>query len=243
MAALCDDRAMKRAALLVGLAVLLTPGRAELGQIHYEGVTLDEVLSSSTTVVVVRPGDPAMVQHTIDLGEGIEPFTYASLNYRVVEYLRPARRAEEGETLAVSGFDSGRFGLHVTYYVHGISKSPIEAIYEAKHPPGPSDDVILFLRRGVFQTFDPATGELSGPIDTYMPVVTGAVEGIAARPTLAPRAAEPCGCMDSLDITVGAPAVTDALREKVAAAIEARFPDQSALGWQIVDTRPQRGVR
>ncbi len=233
---------MKRIALCLGLATFLAPGRAELGQIHYEPVGLDEVLAATPTIVVVRP-TATRDSKAVDLGEGIEPFGYADSRYEVVEYLRPPRPAREGETLVVSGFDEGQFSLHVAYHAMGMHRSPIWAMYTSEHPPAAGDDLILFLRRGTFLRYDPATKTLSGAGDTYIPSVGNAVEGIGAKPTLAPRAKEPCGCVDSVNITVGAPGVTDAMRETIGEAISARFADESALGWQVVDTRPARGPR
>ncbi len=230
---------MKRVGLLVGLLVLLIPGRAELGRIHYDEVKLDDVLSMTPTVVVVRPG-PTMEQETIELGEGIEPFVYPVWTYKVVEYLRPPRPAKEGETIVVTGFDDGRFDLHVKYHAWGMHKSPIWRSYTAKHPPGPEEEMVLFLRRSAFLRFDPATGRLTGRADTFAPVVAGAAEGPGARPMLDRRAGKPCGCTDSLEITVGHPGELDDGSTVLDDAIHARFEDEGAIGWSRVDTRPQR---
>lgn len=224
--------------LLAGLLILSFPRRAELGRTSYGEVKLDEVLSMAPTVVVVRP-DPAIERETIELGEGIDPFAYQVLTYQVVEFLRPPRPNGDGETIAVTGFDPSRFDLHVRYHAYGEHKSPIWQSYSARHPPGPGEEMVLFLRRGVFLQFDPAAGQLSGRTDTFMPVVVGAVEGPGARSMLERRAGKPCECTEDYWLTVGypgEPADSWALND----AIQAHFGEEEPVRWNRVDLRPQR---
>jgi hypothetical protein len=237
---------MKKLALLFGLAVFLVPGRAELGRIHYDEVSLDDLLGMSPTIAVVRPAEPSTESRTIELGEGIEPFTYALMHYEVVEYLRPAREAKPGERLVVTGFDQANFDLHVMYYAHGVSKSPLWPRYEAKHPPAdPSESMIVFLHRSLYLEFDPKSGELKGRTDTMATPVHGAYEGIAGKDKLARRAKKPCGCTDEVDVTIGAPGVDgdQALRDRIDEAVHAKFSSAGALSWRMADTRPRPGLR
>lgn len=229
---------MKRVAMLIGLIALLIPGRAELGRIHYDEIKLDDVLSMTPSIVVVRPG-PTMEQETIELGEGIEPFVYPLYRYEVVEHLRPPRPAKEGETVLVTGFDQGRLDLHVKYHAWGMHKSPIWTSYTSAHPPGPSEEMILFLRRGVYLAFDPASEQLTGRADTWMPVVAGAAEGPDARPKLDRKASQPCGCVDDLSIAVGYPGEPDDTSSAVDDALRAKFSDEGMLSWSTINIRPQ----
>lgn len=229
-------------ALAVALALFLAPRRAEMGQIHYDEVSLDELLAACPTIVVAKPASPS-VPKTLDLGEGVEPYGYAESAWTVVESLRPPRPAHPGETLVVTGFDGDSLSLHVAYYAHGMSRSPIWPLYSAAHSPADlTEPTILFLRRAAFLMFDPATGTLEGRADTYALVVHGAMEGMGARAALAPQAAQAPGCVDRLDLTIGAPGVTEPMRERISEAIHARFPDEGSIGWTMVDTRPSSGM-
>jgi hypothetical protein len=231
------------AAALLLLATLLAPRRAEMGQIHIDEANLDQLLAQTPIIAVVEPGEPFMQRHSLDLGQGIPPYEYAVSTYQVVEYLRPPRAAAEGETITLTGFDDETLDLHLRYYVQGVSKSPIWRSYIPAHPPATATErQILFLRRGAFLRYDPAAGKLEGRADTMILAMRGAVEGFAARDQIAGKAAKAPGCSDRLDLTIGAPGVTDIVRDAIDKAVQQRFADEGGFGWTVVDLRPGGAV-
>jgi hypothetical protein len=231
----------RRALVAWSLAVLaiLVPRSAELGQIHSMPVELDEVLQGSPLVVVARQAPQPLDTVTLSLGDGVQPFTYAQTHWEVVAWLRPARPAPQGERITVSGFDGDTFARHVSYYLHGIDESPILPSYTPEHPPAAGEAMILFLHRGAFLRYDPATQSLTGQDDTLMPTFQGAVEGVAGRDEVVARIARAEGPPDRLELVIGTPEADEATREHIEQAITARYAQEAALGWTVVDTRPQ----
>ncbi len=170
---------------------------------HRGRVSLDDLLAMTPTIAVVDPTTVVDAHISVELGEEITPFGYSLSRFEVVEFLRPPRAAEPGETLVLDRFRGQAFKLHVDYHARGISRSPVYRGYHRSHAAkNPQEPLIFFLRRGAFLRFDPAAGELVGQGPNWIFSVPGAAEGLAGRAEIAPappssRAAWTSSCSPS----------------------------------------------
>ena len=138
----------------VGAALLLTlvlwPGQAHLSQVHYESISLEQLVRRSEIIVIATPAGDAKISK-VAVGKDAPDFTYAERPYRVTKVLKGELSAKENKRLWVAGANlSQQFSLHKRYYIDKVSKSPIYERYEAGKPVG-SGARLLFLRRIEFQ--------------------------------------------------------------------------------------------
>lgn len=167
-------------ALLVSSGLLFLPREAHLSQVHYQGISLERLISRSDFVLIVKPATPARQQVTIsigkdDNGKAAPDFVRVKLRVEVQESLTKAGANLVGKTLEIDGAHwEKRLHLHKSYYLHHISKSPIYETYRASEPPSESEQkdgpYIAFLRHP--------------DKDSYAFVVEGATERIANRATV-----------------------------------------------------------
>ena len=211
-----------------------------MGRIHFERVSLDELMSLSPLVAVADVTPPGLETVSLPLGEGVEPYSYTLTHWAVKEWLRPARRAWQAERIVVSGFDTEHLSLHVAFHAYGIHRSPVWPSYTPLHPPVGDQGVILFLRRGAFLRYDPEQDVLDGRIDTLVPALMSVAEGAAARDTIAALAAQPCPRADRLELVIGAPGYDETMDARIGELVSAHFGHERSIAWRMVDTLPQR---
>ncbi len=138
----------------VGAALLLTlvlwPGQAHLSQVHYESISLEQLVARSEIIVVATPAGDAKTTK-VAVGKDAPPFSYSQRPYRVSDVLKGSLSAKDKKRLWVAGANlTQQFSLHKRYYIDKVSKSPIYERYEAATPVG-SGPRLLFLRRTEFQ--------------------------------------------------------------------------------------------
>ncbi|MFO0577465.1 MAG: hypothetical protein U1A78_25965 [Polyangia bacterium] len=176
----------RRVALFVLTGLLFTPREAHVSQIHYQTVTLAELVERSELILIVKTAKPAQKQITIPIGTpGPNSLVAPSQQKKEAPaFVRVLSRIEVQGALSKDGAELGgktievdsahwqeTLALHKSYYLEGISESPIYERYQPAEPaaePEPQDrSFIVFLRR------EGASG--------YAFVVDGAVERIRNR--------------------------------------------------------------
>ncbi|MGJ4752491.1 hypothetical protein [Leptospira kmetyi] len=114
-----------------------------MSQIHYEKINLEELIRSSSHIVLVRPSDPAYSIRKIkidahllkELGIQTKPknkipdFERRIYQYQILEVYKGNINEKEIKTLPANYRSS--LELHALYYGIGLSKSPIYPHYES----------------------------------------------------------------------------------------------------------------
>ncbi len=137
-------RALSRT--IAGIVALCSAALAS--RVHYEQITLEQLVQRSPTIVVAHVGEPATQTSQIAVGtpdQKAPPFQRVQHRYVVDEVLRGAAILK-GRTILVDEANfSEQLELHKRYYLEGTSKSPIYDRYAPRRPArGPRS--ILFLR-------------------------------------------------------------------------------------------------
>ncbi|TGL99948.1 hypothetical protein EHQ76_12825 [Leptospira barantonii] len=131
-----------------------------MSQIHYENITLEELIRSSSHIVLVRPSDPAYTIRKVkidskllkELGIQSKPknkipdFERRIYQYQVLEVYKGNINEKEIKTLPAD-YESS-LELHALYYGIGLSKSPIYMHYQSsisEDPEQTNQNFILFL--------------------------------------------------------------------------------------------------
>ena len=131
---------------IVGVVAL---GSAALAnRVHYDQITLEQLVQRSPTIVVAHVGEPPTQTTQLAIGKPDQkapPFQRVQQRYVVDEVLRGAATLK-GRTILVDEANfSEQLELHKRYYLEGTSKSPIYDRYAPRRPArGPRS--ILFLR-------------------------------------------------------------------------------------------------
>lgn len=132
------------------LHILLLAAMAS--QVFYEPVSLEEVLRQSPVIALVEPveGGGRAVQVPMTGPSGpVLAFETRLARLRVIEVLRaPAGLVSPAQVVEVGAANlEQQIELHRSYYVDGVSESPIYPLYESGLPPAATQGRhILFLR-------------------------------------------------------------------------------------------------
>jgi hypothetical protein len=174
----------RRLALLLLLGLLLPPREAHLSQVHYQPVSLKQVIERSDLVLIVKMAKPSQRQIPIPIGKDNKnqeapAFVRVQTRCEVQRALTAAGAELVGKTIEIDGANwQDTLAMHKIYYLEGIGESPI---YERYQPADPADaqareaepkdaPFIVFLRR---EAQDGKTG--------FAFVVEGAVERLKNR--------------------------------------------------------------
>lgn len=154
----------RRLILSVLLGVLLLPRGAHLSQIHYQIISLKELMERSEFVLVVKLAKPSQRQIQVPIGKDrrnqeAPAFVRVQTRCEVLRALAPAGTTGAelvGKTLEIDGANwQETLAMHKIYYLEGIGESPIYDRYEPAdragaqtQEPEPKDaPFIVFLRR------------------------------------------------------------------------------------------------
>lgn len=131
-----------------------------MSQIHYEKITLEELIRNSSFIVLVRPANPAYTIRKVkidakllkELGvqtklkNKIPDFERRIYRYEILEVYKGNINEKEIQTLPANYENS--LELHALYYGIGLSKSPIYPHYESsisEETEQSNKNFILFL--------------------------------------------------------------------------------------------------
>ncbi|RHX81560.1 hypothetical protein EHQ05_01740 [Leptospira yasudae] len=141
-----------------------------MSQVHYETIDLDDLIRSSSHIVLVRASDPPYSVRKVkidsrllkELGIQTKPknkipdFERRIYRYEVLETYKGNVETKTIEVLPANYEDS--LELHILYYGIGLSKSPIYPAYRSslsEEPNPENQNFILFLsvfhRTGEFE--------------------------------------------------------------------------------------------
>jgi hypothetical protein len=117
---------------------------APLGKIHYENVSLGQVIDRADLVVIADEAAPRRRVITMVIGKKAPPYRRTLRRYLVREVLR-GDAGLVGSTLEIDGADWRRaLKNHEQLHLRGLSKSPLFRRYDA---PPLQTRAILFLSR------------------------------------------------------------------------------------------------
>jgi len=120
-----------------------------MSQIHYQDLTLEEMIRRASAVIVVSKREPFRVEEKIAIDEDPQkcpPFTKVTYNFRVKQVLFGDNNAvAEGKDIVAVDQTTGTYlTMHKKYHLEGISKSPIFEHYDTKADFIKDRELILF---------------------------------------------------------------------------------------------------
>lgn len=185
---LCYLEMMRRRLFLLTLGAFFLPIReGHVSQIHFRGVTLEQLVEQSQLVLVVKPAQPAQRKIEIAIGQDAQgreapAFVRVLSRYQVEDALSFAGKELVGKTIEVDGAHwQQSLSLHQSYYLKGVSKSPIFQRYEGSRSLAegePKDTAfIVFLRRDGGKGFAFAVDGASERLQNR-----ATIEGLLRRP-------------------------------------------------------------
>jgi hypothetical protein len=128
-----------------------------LSQIHYQDISLQDLVDRSALILVVKTAKPGQRQIQIPIGKDrsnkpAPPFTRVQVRCEVQAALSEGAAALVGKTLEIDGAHwEQSLSMHKRYYLQGMSISPIYQHYRAAEEPTDAKDpgapYIVFLRR------------------------------------------------------------------------------------------------
>lgn len=154
-----------------------------MSQIHYRGISLAQLVERSDLVLIVKPADPP--RRRVEIAIGMDPrgqeapaFVRVLSRCEVQGALSAAGAELLGRTLEIDGAHwQQSLSMHRSYYLKGMSKSPIFERYQPEAPTSESEGPegndtrdapsIVFLQ--------------SSDSDGFAFVVEGAREGLTQR--------------------------------------------------------------
>jgi hypothetical protein len=137
---------------------------AYLSQIHYRGISLEQLVERSQLILIVKAASPAQKQINVAIGKDQKnreapAFVRVLSRCEVQGAITPAGAELVGKTIEIDGAHwQQSLSMHRSYYLQGLSKSPIWERYNPEPPPGPAPAAssahepadapfIVFLRR------------------------------------------------------------------------------------------------
>jgi len=123
-----------------------------LSQIHYEDVSLKDLVSKAQFILVVEKTEPFLTTEEIPIHRNSEkypPFKKYTYHFKATEELyNKSGISQIGKQINVLPGDlETDLTIHKLYYLEGIAKSPIYAKYNTRADFFKADKLILFLRR------------------------------------------------------------------------------------------------
>lgn len=234
-----EARPVKGLAFFCILFLLAFPREAQVGQVHFDTISLSRMIEMSPVIVLVRRCAVAPVTKKIQPPSCKDPYVYIETRYGVIEILRGPEHLGLNNEITVTGFNPAMLKLHIDYHVRGLSRSPIFPSYEQEKPRRPVGDngSILFLKPIVFLLRDP-DGKLATEVNAFAPVCWNAEESPARKKEiLSMLKAEPAA--DYLDITIGT--YRDLLNEEeteLIKPIKSLFPGFKSYSWKTLNINP-----
>lgn len=156
----------RRLALFVLLGLLLPPREAHLSQVHYQTLSLKQVIERSELVLIVKLAKPNQRQIQVPIGkdqkgQDAPAFVRVLTRCEVQRALTAAGAELVGKTIEIDGANwQDTLAMHKIYYLEGIGESPIFDRYEPadqKAQPAPQAaepkdaPFIVFLRRESYE--------------------------------------------------------------------------------------------
>lgn len=155
----------RRLALSLMLGLLLSPREAHLSQVHYESISLAQLIERSEMVLIVKMAKPGQRQIQIPIGKdkkGQEAPAFVRVQTRceVQRALTAAGAELVGKTIEIDGANwQDTLSMHKVYYLEGMGISPIYERYHPAERPDPQAleeeskgaPFIVFLRREVYE--------------------------------------------------------------------------------------------
>ena len=134
--------------LLLVMLLFAFSMEAYVSLVHYQKLTLEDLVGSAQHIVVVREAQPATSTEVIKIHKDSEkypPFSLYKHHYVVTDVLYSSK-LKSGDKIDVleAQFDS-KLDLHKRYYLEGVSKSPIYSRYECKACTDNDKEYIIFL--------------------------------------------------------------------------------------------------
>lgn len=121
-----------------------------MSQIHYQDLTLEEMIRRAIAVIVVSKREPFRVEESIPIHEDSQKYPHfkkVKFQFKVTEVLFDDTRAmaEGKEIVAVDQTTGTYLTMHKKYHLEGISKSPIFEQYNTKADFINERELILFV--------------------------------------------------------------------------------------------------
>lgn len=159
---------LRALAFLCGSRVVAVGAR--MSEVSYEQIGLDELVSRSTVIAVVRRDHPVTETEEIDIHpdrEKYPPFVLTLSRFVVVEALREGGVRPDQAIAVLPANSALELEDHKQYHLHHMGESPIYDAYTPIDAPAADSEFIVFL-------FERDDGR-------YEFSVEGACEGLASK--------------------------------------------------------------
>jgi hypothetical protein len=208
----------------------------QVGQVHFETVTLQQMMAMSPVIVHARRKTAAPIQNKFQPGAPVEPYEYGEKTYGIIEILRGPKDLACNNEIVVTGFDPALLRLHIDYYLRGLSRSPVFPHYKPEHPvkPGNDDESILFLKPIAFLLRDD-TGNLTIEVSALAPACRGAHEAPLREKDIRSRL-KVHPAPERIEITIGLyHNCSDNEETGLGEALKSLFPGFTSYSWKTVN--------
>ncbi len=132
------------------MILALIASAALAGQVHYQELSLDELVRTSDAILLVRVADPAWTNERVPVSESVDCGEYplSWYHFHVKEVLKGAAVDAPTGKIAVAGpHAAAMLDLSRLACLEGTRKSPIHGRYDTDASVKAGRDIIVFLDR------------------------------------------------------------------------------------------------
>ena len=124
-----------------------------MSQIHYQFLTLEEMVRHSTCIVVANKNDPFITSEDIDITGGIEfpeeekppPYRKLTRSFTVLEILKGKKIIKKGPVQVPEAHLDASLKVHTSWHIDGMSRSPSYQAYSSGVDISDLAEAILFM--------------------------------------------------------------------------------------------------
>lgn len=139
-------------AILILASNLFPSLEAGLMRVHYDYLSLEDVVVQSPIIVIARAQKPFEQTRRIEIGEGLKPYILFGFHFKVIEWLQLPNVIKKSDSIIVWYFDKSHFIEYINAETKEIVQSHSIPIYQKLTQSLPiswsrgETDVILFLK-------------------------------------------------------------------------------------------------
>lgn len=124
-----------------------------MSQIHYQLLSLEEMVKHSSCIVVATKNDPFITSENIDITRGIKfaekdtppPYRKLTRSFEVLEILKGKNNIKKGPVLVTEAHLDASLKIHTSWHLDGMSRSPSYQAYNSGIDISDLDQAIIFL--------------------------------------------------------------------------------------------------
>lgn len=124
-----------------------------MSQVHYEFLTLEEMVHHSSCIIVAKKNDPFISSEDIDITRGASfseeemppPYRKLTWSFDVLKTLKGKKFIKKGRIQVTEAHFDASLKVHTSWHIDGMSRSPSYQAYNSGTDISDLDEAILFL--------------------------------------------------------------------------------------------------